>query len=267
MPFRSSSDNATNYWVDVVFYPTTVVGPSVVTVSPANGATGVVAGLSVTNVTATFSESMNVSTLNSNTFQLSAGGTTVPATVSFNSSTLTATLVPTQPLAYSTTYTATVVGGSNGVRDTNGNPLVSSYTWSFITEAAPAPCPCNIWIASTTPGTADSGDPSGLELGVKFTAQENGFITGIRFYKSAANTGTHVGNLWTTGGTLSASAVFTGETASGWQQVNFSGPVAVMAGTTYVASYYAPNGHYSVNPGFFRLRGSIIRPSKRSPIA
>ncbi|MGA7795797.1 MAG: DUF4082 domain-containing protein [Candidatus Acidiferrales bacterium] len=253
--FPSSSDNATNYWVDVVFYPTTVVGPSVVTVSPANGATGVVAGLSVTNVTATFSESMNVSTLNSNTFQLSAGGTTVPATVSFNSSTLTATLVPTQPLAYSTTYTATVVGGSNGVRDTNGNPLVSSYTWSFITEAPPAPCPCNIWIASTTPGTADSGDPSGLELGVKFTAQENGFITGIRFYKSAANTGTHVGNLWTTGGTLLASAVFTGETASGWQQVNFSGPVAVTAGTTYVASYYAPNGHYSVNPGFFSTAG------------
>ena len=179
----------------------------------------------------------------------------MPATVSFNSSTLTATLAPTQPLAYSTTYTATVVGGSNGVKDTNGNPLLSSYTWSFSTEAAPAPCPCNIWSASTTPGTADSGDPSGLELGVKFTAQENGFITGIRFYKSAANTGTHVGNLWTTGGTLLASAVFTGETASGWQQVTFSGPVAVTAGTTYVASYYAPNGHYSVNPGFFSTAG------------
>ena len=158
-------------------------------------------------------------------------------------------------MAYSTTYTATVVGGSNGVKDPNGNPLPSSYTWSFSTEAAPAPCPCNIWSASTTPGTADSGDPSGLELGVKFTAQENGFITGIRFYKSAANTGTHVGNLWTTGGTLLASAVFTGETASGWQQVTFSGPVAVTAGTTYVASYYAPNGHYSVNPGFFSTAG------------
>ena len=253
--FPASSDNATNYWVDVVFYPTTVTGPSVVTVSPANGATGIVAGLSVANVTATFSESMNASTVNSNTFKLSVAGTTVPATVSFNNSTQTATLATTQPLAYSTTYTATVIGGTTGVKDLNGNPLLSSYVWSFSTESAPAPCPCNIWSASTTPGTVDSGDPSAVELGVKFSAQENGFITGIRFYKSAANTGTHIGNLWTTGGTLLGSAVFTGETASGWQQVTFSGPVAVTAGTTYVASYYAPNGHYSVNPGSFSTTG------------
>ena len=88
-----------------------------------------------------------------------------------------------------------------------------------------------------------------------FTSNENGFITGIRFYKSAANTGTHIGNLWTTGGTLLASAVFTNETASGWQQVNFTSPVAVTAGTTYVASYYAPSGHYSFNSGFFSTAG------------
>ena len=46
-------------------------------------------------------------------------------------------------------------------------------------------------------------------------------------------------------GTLLAQATFTGETASGWQQVTFSTPVAVTAGTTYVVSYFAPNGHYS----------------------
>jgi hypothetical protein len=262
--FPSSSDNATNYWVDVVFYPTTVPGPSVVTVSPANGSAGVVAGFSVTSVTATFSESMNASTINTNSFQLTAAGTAVPATVSYSSSTQTATLVPTQPLAYSTTYTATILGGSNGVRDPNGNPLASSYIWSFSTEAPPAPCPCNIWSASTIPTTADSGDVNGIELGLKFTTQENGFITGIRFYKSAANTGTHVGNLWTTGGTLLASAVFSGETASGWQQVTFSGPVAVTAGTTYVASYYAPNGHYSVNSAFFDTSG-VSNPPLQAP--
>jgi hypothetical protein len=48
-----------------------------------------------------------------------------------------------------------------------------------------------------------------------------------------------------------ATATFSGETASGWQQVNFSSPVAVTAGTTYVASYYAPVGHYSFNSQFF----------------
>ena len=101
----------------------------------------------------------------------------------------------------------------------------------------------------------DSGDPNGVELGVTFTSSEAGFITGIRFYKSTANTGTHVGNLWTTGGTLLGSAIFIGESASGWQQVNFSSPVAVTANTTYVASYYAPAGHYSADAEFFGTAG------------
>ena len=39
-------------------------------------------------------------------------------------------------------------------------------------------------------------------LAVKLRSDVNGFITGIRFYKSAANTGSHVGNLWTNTGTL-----------------------------------------------------------------
>ena len=43
-------------------------------------------------------------------------------------------------------------------------------------------------------------------------------------------------------GTLLASATFSNETASGWQQVNFSSPVSITAGTTYIASYEAPVG-------------------------
>ena len=248
--FPTSSFHANNYWVDVAFVITGT--PAVTTVSPANGATVVSTG---TSVTATFNESMNASTINTSTFQLGSQGSTVAATVSYNSATLTATLVPTAPLAYSTTYTATVFGGSNGVQDPNGNLLSANYVWTFTTAPAPGSCPCTIWSPTTTPGTADSGDPNGVELGVKFTSSQSGFITGIRFYKSAANTGTHVGNLWTTSGTLLASAVFTGESASGWQQVNFSSPVAITANTTYVASYYAPAGHYSFNAQFFGTAG------------
>ena len=62
------------------------------------------------------------------------------------------------------------------------------------------------------------------KLGVKFRTDVDGSIDGIRFYKSAANTGTHVGNLWTNGGTPLGSATFTGETASGWQEVTFGDP-------------------------------------------
>jgi hypothetical protein len=79
----------------------------------------------------------------------------------------------------------------------------------------------------------------------------NGTITGIRFYKGAGNTGTHTGSLWTTGGTRLATGTFTGESSSGWQQMTFTTPVDVTAGTTYVASYYAPNGNYAANSSFF----------------
>jgi hypothetical protein len=113
----------------------------------------------------------------------------------------------------------------------------------------------SLWSSTTTPGTVDSGDGKAVELGVKFSSSQLGFITGIRFYKSAANTGTHIGNLWTSSGTLLASAVFRNESASGWQQVSFSSPVAISANTTYVASYYAPQGHFSDDNGFFSSAG------------
>jgi hypothetical protein len=109
-------------------------------------------------------------------------------------------------------------------------------------------CPCNVF-GSQTPSTVDAGDGNAVNLGMAFTSDTNGFITGARFYKASANTGTHVANLWSASGTLLAQATFTGETASGWQSVSFSSPVAVTAGTTYVVSYYAPNGHYSVGSG------------------
>jgi len=74
---------------------------------------------------------------------------------------------------------------------------------------------------------------------------------GIRFYKSSANAGTHIGNLWTSSGALLASATFSNETASGWQQVNFSNPIAMNADTTYDGILFAPAGHYSASTNFF----------------
>ena len=106
-------------------------------------------------------------------------------------------------------------------------------------------CPCSIWGTGTTPGGIDSGDPASIEVGVKFKTDTFGTATGIRFYKASTNTGTHIGNLWTSSGQLLASATFTGESASGWQQVNFAQPVTLNPNTTYVASYFAPKGHYS----------------------
>jgi hypothetical protein len=106
-------------------------------------------------------------------------------------------------------------------------------------------CPCSIWGPNVAPAKADSGDSQSGIFGVKFTSDLNGTVNGIRFYKASTNTGTHIGSLWTAGGQLLASATFTSETSSGWQQVNFAQPVSISANTTYVASYFAPSGHYS----------------------
>ncbi|MCA1466236.1 DUF4082 domain-containing protein, partial [Bradyrhizobium sp. NBAIM18] len=100
------------------------------------------------------------------------------------------------------------------------------------------------------PSVPNSGDTSPVEVGVKFTASVNGTITGLRFYKGSLNTGPHIADLWSSTGTLLATATFTNETASGWQQVNFSTPVAITAGTTYVASYHT-NGNYSGTQNYF----------------
>ncbi len=113
---------------------------------------------------------------------------------------------------------------------------------------------CTIW-PGTVPGIPDSGPDSAVELGVKFRADFDGTITGIRFYKASTNTGTHVGNLWSSSGQLLASATFSGETASGWQQVNFSSPVTITANTVYVASYHLTAGHYSDDQNYFATTG------------
>jgi hypothetical protein len=105
-------------------------------------------------------------------------------------------------------------------------------------------CPCSM-LGSRTPSVADAGDTGSINVGVKFRSEVGGTVNGIRFFKATANTGTHLGDLWTAGGELLAQATFSGETTSGWQQVQFSSPVTITAGTTYVASYYAPKGHYS----------------------
>jgi WD40 repeat protein len=247
--FPSSTYQSSNYWVDVVFATSTTPAPlSVTATTPASGATGV---SPATAVSATFDNALNTTTVTTSSFTLKdASNTLVAASVSATGN--TATLTPSAPLANPATYTATL---TTGIQDTNGSSLAANDSWSF-TTAAPSTCPCDAWSSSATPTNPSGGnDPSAVELGVKFTVDSAGSVTGIRFYKGTGNTGTHVGNLWTTGGQLLATATFTNETATGWQQVNFSSPVSVAANTVYVASYFAPNGHYAADKGYFANSG------------
>ena len=87
---------------------------------------------------------------------------------------------------------------------------------------------------------------------MQFTADRAGAISAIRFYKSAGCSGPHVGNLWSSTGQLLATASFTSETASGWQQANLAVPVAIMPNTVYVVSYHTA-GCYSATWGYFNV--------------
>jgi subtilisin-like proprotein convertase family protein len=251
--FPSDTFQSTNYRVDVVFTvpPPDTTAPTVTSVTPADGATGVSLGA---RTEVTFSEAMDPASITAGTVVLrNPGHLMVPSTVSFNAVTNVATLRPTAALAASTTYTATITGGSGGVTDMAGNPLASTVVRSFTTGAAPA-CPCTTWDDSATPGNVVT-ETTALELGVRFRADASVLITGVRFYKDADNDGTHTGSVWSNTGTLLATATFTSETASGWQQVTFSTPVRVRANTTYVASYHTNTGHYAADNGAFASAG------------
>jgi len=270
--FPSTSYNSENYWADVVFTTTPPVDttpPTVTSRFPTSGATGMDPR---TPITATFSEAMNASTISSSTtgsegggsagtFELrDAGNNIVTAAVSYDSVSKTATLTPASALALSATYTAIVKGGSTDprVKDLSGNAMTANATWSFTTAAAPPPppsCPCSIWLPTAVPSPLDDNDPSSTVLGTRFRSDVPGYVSGARFYKGSLNTGTHVATLWTNTGTQLATATFSGETASGWQQVLFATPVAIAANTTYVISYVAPKGHYSAPDNYFATAG------------
>ena len=253
-----------NYWVDVVFETgADTTGPSVTSVTPGRGATGVAASA---NVTARFSEPVDPATVTASTITLrDPSGALVPAAVSYDAGAQTATLDPTPALADTSTYTALVKAGSSGVKDFAGNAMSNDDSWTFTTRAPTSSgCPCSIWAATARPlKEAETTDNSAVEVGTKFRADVDGLITGLRFYKGTPNTGTHVGHLWTRTGQLLATATFANETASGWQEVALSTPVAVTANTTYVASYHAPRGNYAVNDMQFATAG-VVNPPLRA---
>ncbi len=137
--------------------------------------------------------------------------------------------------------------GNMGVPSASGTSSNINVT---ISGSSPT-CPCNIFAPSTTPAIPLDTDNQPIEVGVKFRTTQNGYITGIRFYKGAGNTGTHIGHLWSTTGTKLGEATFINEGTSGWQEVLFTTPVAITANTTYIASYFSNSGFYSsTNPYF-----------------
>ena len=135
--FPNQGWNSSNYWVDVVFTPTgTSTPPTVASGRPSSGATGSSIG---TRVTAGFSESMMSSSITGATFSLvDAFRISGSSRYYLRKCHVHRDITPTIELTPSTTYTATIKGGANGVADFNGNTMTSDVSWSFTTGLAPA---------------------------------------------------------------------------------------------------------------------------------
>ena len=120
--------------------------------------------------------------------------------VSFNGADTVATFTPSSSLAGSTTYTATVSGAQNA----SGTPMSSPFSWSFTTGAV-AHVPVQYLAGRDADRRVRGQRYQRADLGLQFQAASSGYITGVRFYKEADDTGTHIGSLWSSTGTLLAS--------------------------------------------------------------
>ncbi|WP_184326942.1 DUF4082 domain-containing protein [Rhizobium sp. BK529] len=247
--FPTSTYQSTNYWVDVVYSKST--GNAVPVAANDNGYTtytntalSIAAASLLANDTDADGDPLSITGVNG----------AVHGTVTFNSQTNTVTFTPTTGYTGAASFSYSISDGHGGT---------ASATVSLNVGAQPGGS--GLFATSDAPASA-SADNSSVELGVKFIASARGEITGLRYYKSAQDTGTHVGSLWTASGQLLAQATFTAETGSGWQTVTFAQPITVSAGVTYVASYHS-NGFYSATANYFstdHTNGSLTAPSSAS---
>ncbi|MET1044795.1 MAG: DUF4082 domain-containing protein [Microbacteriaceae bacterium] len=242
-----SATSSTNYFVDVIFVgdPTAPVPSTATSVTPPAGAVDVALSTQVNAV---------LSPIPSDAPEITVSDTTGPiaGTVAWQPDTGSLTFTPTDPLAASTVYQ---------VRVSIGGVTVGKGEWPFYTTTyVPAEGDFSLF-ASETPAVTATAEDSAVELGTAFTVTTPGAVTGIRFYKGAANTGAHVGSLWTADGAKLAEVTFAAETASGWQTAFLASPVMLTAGQRYVVSYHAPNGHYSYTSNYFatpRTSGPLV---------
>lgn len=103
--------------------------PTVSTTIPARDATDVAHDATIR---VTFNEAMSASSVDAGS--ITVGGLT--GTVTYDAASRTATFTPSQALAESRVYTATV---TTAVKDAAGNALASTHSWSFTTRAAAQP--------------------------------------------------------------------------------------------------------------------------------
>lgn len=254
-----AADSVTSWTTADNTTPVDRTAPTVVTVNPADLATGVSTG---TVVNATFDEAMDPQSINNASFTVAG----VTGTVSYDAAQRIATFTPSMPLAKGTLYTATV---STAVADLAGNIMKDAKVWRFTTAADPVVTPVvtpaiplntagRFGTFGGTAGMTNMGTLTQINGDMGTTATGTSMITG--FHDTAGDVYTETGaNMGAVNGKIfSCTNSVTGPTANG---VNAAACAAATqarldAQTAYLALAAMPAG---ANPGV-NLAGLTLLP-------
>lgn len=151
---------AANYqWTFTTGTSTVTTPPLVSFTDPVTAATDIPLNQ---KIAATFSKTMDASTITTASYTLANGSTLVPAFVSYSGT--TAILAPTANLLPNTQYTATI---NATVKDLTGNALASQYRWTFTTGASTVVTPPVVH--STDPASNDTAVALNQKIAVTFS--------------------------------------------------------------------------------------------------
>jgi hypothetical protein len=127
--------------------------------------------------------------------------------------------------------------------------MATPATWSFTTVAAPTGGTAHsLYPAGYTPANSAWNDNGPVTVGIRFTTEQTGFATAVKFFVGPGNIGPWSVDIWDASGLrLGGCTAFGG--ASGWKTVLLDQSIPVEPGVEYRASYRGASGHYAVTSG------------------
>ncbi len=104
--------------------------------------------------------------------------------------------------------------------------------WQFTTVAPPPTgAPYSLFLDTDIPATPAWADNGPISVGIKFSSNQSGSVTAVKFYAGPGNNGPYNVDIWAADGTKLGTGRAFGN-ASGWKTVLLDAPVAITAGNT-----------------------------------